>query len=203
MTAQILHYADVENAYDTPERVGRLAGAITTLHDDATVLTGGGDNTAPGVLSLVCDGEQAQDFYKAVKPVVDVYGNHDFDNGFDAARRTAREFPGTWLNANAILNGDRFAAAATTPTTIVEAGDTPSALSASPPIPSPKSILKQTRLPSATPSGPSSPPKPTSGIQARTTGSWFLIVITTTTSRARPLSTQSLAATNTTNESPV
>jgi len=34
MTVRILHYADVENAYDTPERVGRLAGAIDALRDD-------------------------------------------------------------------------------------------------------------------------------------------------------------------------
>lgn len=123
MVVRILHYADIENAFDAPERVGRLAGAIAALRDDSTVVTGGGDNTAPGVLSLACEGEQAQDFYKVVEPAIDVYGNHDFDHGFDAARRTARKFPGTWLNANAVLHGDLFASEATTPTTIVEAGD--------------------------------------------------------------------------------
>jgi 2',3'-cyclic-nucleotide 2'-phosphodiesterase (5'-nucleotidase family) len=123
MTTRILHYADVENAYDTPERIGRLAGAIDSLRDDDTVVTGGGDNTAPGVLSLACDGEQAQDFFDVVDPDVEVFGNHDFDHELDGARRIVREFPGAWLNANVYLDGERFAASDTTPTTLVEAGD--------------------------------------------------------------------------------
>ncbi|MFC3476970.1 bifunctional metallophosphatase/5'-nucleotidase [Halobacterium litoreum] len=122
MTVRILHYSDVENAHDTPERAGRLAGAIGELRDDSTVVTGSGDNTAPGVLSLACDGAQAQDFYDAVDPDVDTFGNHDFDHGFDAARRAAREFPGAWLNANAYLDGERFAAEHTTPSVLVDAG---------------------------------------------------------------------------------
>ena len=125
MTVRILHYADVENAYDTPERVGRLAGAVDALRDapEPTLVTGGGDNTGPGVLSMACDGAQAQDFYDAVDPDVEVFGNHDFDHGFDAARRAAREFPGAWLNANASLDGEPFAVEYTTPTTLLDAGD--------------------------------------------------------------------------------
>jgi 2',3'-cyclic-nucleotide 2'-phosphodiesterase (5'-nucleotidase family) len=123
VTVHILHYSDVENAYDTPERAGRLAGALAELRDDTTLVTGGGDNTAPGVLSLACDGEQAQDVYDALDPDVDVFGNHDFDHGYDAARRAAREFPGEWLNANAHLDGERFAAEHTSPSVLVEAGD--------------------------------------------------------------------------------
>lgn len=126
MTVRILHYADVENAYDTPERVGRLAGAIDALRDahDSTLVTGGGDNTGPGVLSMACEGAQSHDLFDAVDPDAEVFGNHDFDHGFDAARRAAREFPGAWLNANIYLGGERFAAAHTTPTTLVDAGDT-------------------------------------------------------------------------------
>jgi len=125
MTVRILHYADVENAYDTPERVGRLAGAIDALRDDpaATLVTGGGDDTAPGVLSLACEGAQAQEFFDAVEPDVEVFGNHDFDHGYDAARRAAREFPGAWLNANAHHDGERFAADHTTPTALLDVGD--------------------------------------------------------------------------------
>ncbi|WP_232686013.1 bifunctional metallophosphatase/5'-nucleotidase [Halobacterium zhouii] len=120
MTVRILHYADVENAYDTPERIGRLAGAIEDHRDSDTVVTGGGDNTGPGVLSLACDGAQAQDFFDAVEPDVETFGNHDFDPGFDAARERASEFPGTWLNANVYLDGERFAAEHTSPTALVE-----------------------------------------------------------------------------------
>ncbi|WP_232702418.1 bifunctional metallophosphatase/5'-nucleotidase [Halobacterium wangiae] len=125
MTVRILHYADVENAYDTPERVGRLAGAIDALRDDhvPTLVTGGGDNTGPGVLSTACGGAQSQDLFDAVDPDAEVFGNHDFDHDYDAARRAAREFPGAWLNANAYLDGDRFAADHTTPSTLVDAGD--------------------------------------------------------------------------------
>jgi len=126
MSVRLLHYADVENAYDTPERVGRLAGTLDALRNDPvpTLVTGGGDNTGPGVLSMACEGAQAQDFFDAVDPDVDVFGNHDFDHGFDAARRAAREFPGAWLNANVCLDGERFAAAHTSPTTLVDAGGT-------------------------------------------------------------------------------
>ena len=125
MPVRILHYADVENAYDTPERVGRLASAVDALRDtpEPTLVTGGGDNTAPGVLSMACEGAQAQDFFDAVDPDAEVFGNHDFDHGLGAARRVACEFPGAWLNANAYLDGERFAAAHTTPTTLLDAGD--------------------------------------------------------------------------------
>lgn len=120
---RLLHYADVENAYDTPARVARLAGALEALRGDDALVTGGGDNTGPGVLSLACDGRQAQDFYDAVQPAIDVYGNHDFDHGIDAARGFARDFPGTWLNANVYLDGERVAREQTTPTTLQEVGD--------------------------------------------------------------------------------
>jgi 2',3'-cyclic-nucleotide 2'-phosphodiesterase (5'-nucleotidase family) len=123
MSVRLLHYADVENAYDTPERVGRLAGAIAALRDADTLVTGGGDNTGPGVLSLACDGKQALDFYDVVDPDVDVFGNHDFDHGFERARELAAEFPGHWLNANAYKGGERFAADSTTPTATFEVGD--------------------------------------------------------------------------------
>ena len=123
MTTRILHYADVENAYDTPERIGRLAGAIESLRGDDALVTGGGDNTGPGVLSLACDGAQAQDFFDAVRPDVEVFGNHDFDPGYDAARERASEFPGAWLNANVHLDGERFAATHTSPTALLEADD--------------------------------------------------------------------------------
>ncbi len=57
MTLRILHYSDIENAYDDPDRIGRLAGCINANRDQRTLVVGTGDNTAPGVLSLVTEGE--------------------------------------------------------------------------------------------------------------------------------------------------
>ncbi|WP_256391130.1 bifunctional metallophosphatase/5'-nucleotidase [Natronoarchaeum rubrum] len=123
MALRILHYSDVENAYDAPERIGRLAGVIDERRDAETLLAGAGDNTAPGVLSLVSDGRQALDFFDAVDPDVDTFGNHDFDHGYDALRSVVDDSPQTWVAANVELDGRRFAAdAGAEPWTIVERG---------------------------------------------------------------------------------
>lgn len=111
MALRLLHYADIENAYDTPERIGRLAGCIDHLRDDQTIVCGAGDNTAPGVLSLVTRGRQALDFYTAVRPDAEVFGNHDFDYGIAATRKLVRDSPQPWLGANVFEDGERFAAA--------------------------------------------------------------------------------------------
>ncbi|SNZ04300.1 2',3'-cyclic-nucleotide 2'-phosphodiesterase/5'-or 3'-nucleotidase, 5'-nucleotidase family [Natronoarchaeum philippinense] len=123
MALRLLHYSDVENAYDAPERIGRLAGAIERRRDSETVLAGTGDNTAPGVLSLVTDGRQALDFFAEIDPDVDTFGNHDFDHGYDGLRRLVDESPQTWVSANVELDGQRFGAdAGAEPWTVVEAG---------------------------------------------------------------------------------
>lgn len=116
----LLHYADLENAFDKPERVGRLAGTIDALRDDATIVTGGGDNTAPGVLSLATQGTHARLLFDVVEPDVDTFGNHDFDHGFDAIRKTVAETPQQWLTANLELDGERFGGADTAPRTVIE-----------------------------------------------------------------------------------
>ncbi|WP_162224209.1 hypothetical protein [Halorussus salinus] len=41
---RLLHYSDLENVYDRPERAGRLAGCIDALRDDETVVVGTGDD---------------------------------------------------------------------------------------------------------------------------------------------------------------
>jgi len=93
MALRILHYSDVENAYDDPERVGRLAGTIDAHRDDRTVVVGTGDDTAPGVLALRTEGRQALDFFRAVAPDVETFGNHDFDFGTDSLREIVAESP--------------------------------------------------------------------------------------------------------------
>ncbi|WP_335998520.1 bifunctional metallophosphatase/5'-nucleotidase [Halorientalis halophila] len=122
MPARLLHYSDLENAYDDPDRIGRLAGLVDSLSGPDTAVVGTGDNTAPGVLSMVAEGHQALDFFDAVSPDADTFGNHDFDYGLDATTDIVRESPQTWVSAN-VRDGDgRFAAdAGVVPRTIIEA----------------------------------------------------------------------------------
>jgi 2',3'-cyclic-nucleotide 2'-phosphodiesterase (5'-nucleotidase family) len=111
MVARLLHYSDVENAFDDPERIGRLAGLLRARNGDDAVVVGSGDNTAPGVLSLVTEGRHALPFFEAVGADFDTFGNHDFDYGLAVTRELVAETPQTWLTANVreAPAGERFA----------------------------------------------------------------------------------------------
>jgi len=125
MALRILHYADVENAYDDASGIGRLAGLIQELRDEETIVCGSGDNTGPGVLSVVTEGRQALDFFEAVNPNAETFGNHDFDHGPEHLLELVDDSPQPWVCANAFRNGDRFASAeGAVPWTITEAGNT-------------------------------------------------------------------------------
>ncbi|MFB6165542.1 MAG: bifunctional UDP-sugar hydrolase/5'-nucleotidase [Haloarculaceae archaeon] len=122
MAVRLLHYSDVENAYDEPGRIGRLAGLVSALDGPDAVVVGTGDNTAPGVLSMVTEGRQALDFFDAVEPDADTFGNHDFDYGPAATLDVVRESPQTWVSANVRRDGERFGDdAGVVPSTVVEA----------------------------------------------------------------------------------
>jgi len=108
MTARLLQYSDVENAYDDPERIARLAGLIDHLRDEDTAVVGTGDDFAPGVLSLVSEGRQALDFYRAVEPDLETFGNHDFDYGPERALSIVVDSPQTWTTANVRRDGEPF-----------------------------------------------------------------------------------------------
>lgn len=110
MSLRLVQYSDVENCCDYPRRIGRLARTIDERRDGRTIVVGTGDNTAPGVLPLVTDGRQALEFFDAVDPDVETFGNHDFDFGPEAAREIVRESPQTWLSANVRRNGGPFGA---------------------------------------------------------------------------------------------
>jgi 2',3'-cyclic-nucleotide 2'-phosphodiesterase (5'-nucleotidase family) len=116
VSPSIYHYSDLENVYDTPERAGRLATLIAERGD--AIAAGSGDNTSPGVLSLVTDGWQAMDLYDAVDPDVATFGNHDFDYGPETTAELVAASPQTWVSANVTLDGDRIDGAE--PRTIVE-----------------------------------------------------------------------------------
>jgi 2',3'-cyclic-nucleotide 2'-phosphodiesterase (5'-nucleotidase family) len=121
MTPRLLHYSDVENAYDTPSRIGRLASLLQSRRDRSTIVAGTGDNTGPGVLALVTEGRQSLDFFRVVEPDLDTFGNHDFDYGPDRTLAVVRESPQAWLSANVRRNGAVFGdEAGVTPWTIVE-----------------------------------------------------------------------------------
>ena len=106
---RLLHYSDIENAHDDPATIAGLAGTIESLRDDRTLVCGTGDNVAPGVLPLVSEGEIALDFFEAVSPTVETFGNHDFDFGPDRTAEIVRRSPQRWLSANVRLNGSPFA----------------------------------------------------------------------------------------------
>jgi UDP-sugar diphosphatase len=122
---RLLHYSDVENVYDDPERAGRLAGRLRSLaRDEETLVVGSGDNTAPGVVALVERGRQALDLFDAVDTRVETFGNHDLDFGPEATRDLVADSRPTWVSANVFHEGERFGrGAGVVPHTVERAGD--------------------------------------------------------------------------------
>lgn len=97
---RLVHYSDIENVFDGPERAARLAGRIRSLSGPDAAVVATGDTTAPGVLSLVATGRQVLDFYEATDTVFDTFGNHEFDYGPDALRDLVADSPATFVSAN-------------------------------------------------------------------------------------------------------
>ena len=97
---RLVHYSDIENVFDAPERAARLAGRVRSLSGPDAAVVGTGDTTAPGVLSLVATGRQVLDFYEATDTVFDTFGNHEFDYGPDALRDLVPDAPATFVSAN-------------------------------------------------------------------------------------------------------
>lgn len=108
MTLRLLHYSDIENAFDDPDRLGRLAGLLGDRRGDDALVFGSGDNTSPGVLPLLTRGGQAVEFFDAISPHADTFGNHDFDYGPERALDIVDRSPQPWLSANVHRNGNRF-----------------------------------------------------------------------------------------------
>ena len=97
---RLVHYSDIENVVDAPERAARLAGRIRALSGPDAAVVATGDTTAPGVLSLVASGRQVLDFYAATDTRLDTFGNHEFDYGPDALRGLVADAPATFVSAN-------------------------------------------------------------------------------------------------------
>ncbi|PSP42564.1 bifunctional metallophosphatase/5'-nucleotidase [Halobacteriales archaeon QH_6_64_20] len=109
--ARLVQYSDIENAYDDPERVARLAGLVNELRDGETIVVGTGDTLAPGVYSLATRGGCALPFFEAIRPDAETFGNHDFDYGLDRTLEIVGESPQEWISANVFSEGDRFGVA--------------------------------------------------------------------------------------------
>ncbi|PSQ16779.1 bifunctional metallophosphatase/5'-nucleotidase [Halobacteriales archaeon QS_8_69_26] len=121
MSPRLLHYSDVENAYDNPDRIGRLAGLLRERDGPDALVVGTGDNTSPGVLPLVEEGGQSIPFFRAVGADLETFGNHDFDYGPDRTLELVADSPQTWLTANVERDGGRFGAGVgTAPWTVEE-----------------------------------------------------------------------------------
>lgn len=98
----LLTFADLESVYDTPEKVGRLAGLITERRDESTVVAGVGDNTALGTLAVLGEEHRgaAAPFLERVEPAVDTLGNHDLDLGPEWVEEWVDRAPQTYICAN-------------------------------------------------------------------------------------------------------
>ncbi|EMA64972.1 bifunctional metallophosphatase/5'-nucleotidase [Halorubrum kocurii] len=106
---RLVHYSDIENVFDAPERAARLAGRIRDLSGPDAAVVATGDTTAPGVLSLVATGRQILDFYAATDTLLDTFGNHEFDYGPDPLRGLVDDATATFVSANVRdENGDPF-----------------------------------------------------------------------------------------------
>ncbi len=98
--ARLVHYSDIENVFDAPERAARLTGQIRALSGPDALVVGTGDTTAPGVLSLVATGRHILEFYAATNTVLDTFGNHEFDYGPDPLRQLVADAPVEFVSAN-------------------------------------------------------------------------------------------------------
>ena len=109
MGPRILHYSDLENAFDRPERIGRLAGTVEGHRDDEALVVGTGDELAPGALAIEERGRQTLPFFERVAPDAETFGNHDFDYSLADTRGVVADAPVSWVSANVRVDGERFA----------------------------------------------------------------------------------------------
>jgi 2',3'-cyclic-nucleotide 2'-phosphodiesterase (5'-nucleotidase family) len=96
-------FDDLENAYDYPEHVGRLAGLLREARADGAFLLGAGDDTALGTLPILAEEAGrglAEPFFEAVAHDAETFGNHDLDFGWEWAREWAERVPPTYCCAN-------------------------------------------------------------------------------------------------------
>lgn len=125
MAVRLLHYSDLERAFDDPAHAARVAAVLAERRGSHTLVLGTGDNTAPSVLGVESNGRQALDFFNAVGTDFETFGNHDFDHGLDATRELVRDAPNEWLTAN-VFDGDgrRFGDPHTAPWVVTDVDGT-------------------------------------------------------------------------------
>lgn len=109
MVVRILHYSDLENAFDSPERLGRLVSALRSESTPESIIIGTGDELAPSVLSLTHRGNHTKPFFESIEPDIETFGNHDFDIGIDAFREFITNSAVDWVCANVYEDEHTFA----------------------------------------------------------------------------------------------
>lgn len=104
----VLGYADLESVYDSPTKVGRLAGLLQAHREESTIVAGVGDNTALGTLAVLSEESRAAalPFLEHIQPTVDTLGNHDMDPGPSWVRQWVDRTPQRYVCAN--LQDDPF-----------------------------------------------------------------------------------------------
>lgn len=95
---RILHYSDIENGLDDPERAAKLAAALQEPED--AIIVGSGDMLAPSALANECDGTHTIPLFEAIQPDAETLGNHDFDHGIGNLEHIVRKSPQPWISAN-------------------------------------------------------------------------------------------------------
>jgi len=108
VSPRLIHYSDLETVYDASERAARVAGCLRERSGPDALVAGSGDDTGPGVLSLVSEGRAALDLFGAVEPDVETVGNHDLDHGPDTLLDLVEASPQSWVLANADRRGELF-----------------------------------------------------------------------------------------------
>ncbi len=108
--AGLCHYADLENAVDDAERLGRFAGLVDRHAGEGTLLTDAGDTLAPSLLGGETDGGHVPRVHETLGTDIATVGNHDLDHGVDALLSVVEASPATYLSANLAVDDTPLAA---------------------------------------------------------------------------------------------
>lgn len=95
---RILHYSDLENGLDYPERAAKLAAALQEPKE--AIIVGSGDVLAPSALANEYGGSHTIPLFEVIQPDAETFGNHDFDHGVENLQDIVRKSPQPWISAN-------------------------------------------------------------------------------------------------------
>lgn len=108
MGRAVCHYADLENAVDEPERLGRVA-TLAERHAGEALTVDAGDTLAPSLVGRETDGAHVPRVHDLLGTDLATVGNHDLDHGVDALLSVVADSPATYLSANIAAGGTPLA----------------------------------------------------------------------------------------------